>query len=369
MNFAQIYFRKKRRQLESISDFKVLFGLMFAVTFLICVIFLMAWVRSSVRDPKINMTVLTEKDFNAAKNTIETGLIISNFYSFDVLENNFLMNGTIWFLCNNSEQNLKNIDFFSFEDATIVKKSEQYKDFLPNNKILIRYDIEVQLNGNFNFNYYPFDYHRINFVLVNKSLDFNDTLYISYPQNFIIKPNTFTRDWVINNHFVENGKDDINIMINQQSKKLTYERVVFSLEFQRKSLKQLFLLFLPLFLIFYIGLLSLIFDLMTQFPIILSLCLGSTTALIFFLDLLKKNSPNTGTFSLVDMIYIFLLFIIIVTFIVQIIAANYLYQMQRKTKLEEVISNTVITLNIIRSLFFIFFIILMLVIVAWLLLL
>ncbi len=368
MNFAQIYFRKKRRQLELISDFRVLFALLFVVSFLITGVFLIAWSRSRVHDPKILVSPLTQQQLSAVKNTIETGLIINNFYKFDVLENSFIMDGTLWFLSENSPENIKNIDQFSFEYATILKKSEPHKDIVADNKILVRYDIEVQFTGVFDFNYYPFDYHRLNVVLVNKALDFGDTLYTIYDKNFIINPSAFTKDWKINKQFVEYGTASLEVTMNKQVKKVDYERVVFSLEFQRKSLKQLFLLFLPLFLIFYIGLLSLIFDLMSQFPIILSLCLGSTTALIFFLDLLRKSSPGTDTFTLVDMIYIFLLFIIIITFLVQIIAMNYLYQMQKQTKLEEIISNTVITLNIIRSLFFIFFLILMLLIIAWLLL-
>lgn len=368
MNFAQIYFRKKRRQLELISDFRVLFGLLFFVSLVISSIFLIAWSRSRVRDPKISVRPLTQQELSAVKTTIETGFIVNNFFKFDVLENSFIVDGTIWFLCENTEKNIAGVDQFSFEDATILKKSEAHKDIFADNKILIRYDIEVQCNGVFDFNYYPFDYHRLNFVLVNKELDFGDTLYVAFKDSLILKPDAFTKDWVINGKSVEYGLASIDITINKQVKKVPYERVVFSLEFQRKSLKQIFLLFLPLFLIFYIGLLSLTFDLLTQFPIILSLCLGSTTALIFFLDLLRKSSPGTDTFTLVDMIYIFLLFIIIITFIVQIVAVNYLYQKQRLTKLEEVIANTVITLNIIRSLFFIFFLFLMLIIVAWLLL-
>lgn len=368
MNFAQIYFRKKRRQLQLISDFRVLFGLLFLVSFIIATIFLIAWSRSRVRDPKVPVNPFTQQELAGIKNTIETGLVVNNFYKFDMLENSFIMNGTLWFLCNNTEKNIKSVDLFSFENATILKKSEPYRDLFADDKILIRYDIEVQFNGVFDFNYYPFDYHRINLILVNKELAIGDTIYVSYKENLILKPDAFTKDWHIYSLAVEYGTASIDVTLNRNNKKVPYERVVFSLEFQRKSLKQVFLLFLPLFLIFFIGLLSLTFDLLTQFPIILSLCLGSTTALIFFLDLLRKTSPGTDTFTLIDMIYIFLLFIIIITFILQIVAVNYLYQKQKQTKLEEVISNTVITLNIIRSLFFIFFLILMLVIVTWLLL-
>ncbi len=363
MNYAQIYFRKKRRLLEKITNFKVLLSALISASILIALIFIFAWSRSKISDSVVQLTDFTPEQLDA-KPHVEVSLYINSFSKFEVVENDFIVNITLWFLFEKDAVKESLIEKFSFENFTIVEKSPAIIETTKDGKTLMSYDVRLAGKGNFDYRYYPFDFHRLNLILVYKDYIAEQPIYTTQLKNLHINQGVYTKDWVGTKADARYGTAIQKIDYEGDVKNISYEKMVFSVNLERKSLKPLLVTFLPLFLIFFIGLLSLTFDVLTQFTVILSLSLGSTTALIFYLDSLQKVSPVTDTFTFVDIIYIFLLFIIISTFIFQVIAMNFLSNRQKMTTIPELINETALTINIIRSLLFIFFLLLMLIIVV-----
>lgn len=368
MNYAQIYFKKKRAFFERITKSKVLFSVLLGVNLAIFFIFAIALSRSAINDPPVSVTPFAPSVLSDQKNIVDVGLYIQTFQKFEMMENNFIVDATVWFRYDQDQVPFILIDEFKFENAHILSKSDPYKIIEGNNKVFVSYDIQLGCRGDFDYQYYPFDRHRLSLVLINKNASLDQLIYVSQ-DNLVVNEAAFTQDWQVTGLDTVYGTAQSNFFMGANKKEITYERVVFSIDFKRTSLKSVFIVFIPLFLVFAVGLLSLTFDVLSQFRFILTLSLGSTTALIFFSSSLAKMAPTNGAFTLADMIYVLLLILVITTLTLQIAAMHYLQNKMRATKLDVVINETIMFINIIRSLLFLFFLFLMFVMVAWIMLL
>ncbi|MFA6065939.1 MAG: hypothetical protein WC707_02040 [Candidatus Babeliaceae bacterium] len=362
MNYAQIYFKKKQLYFEKIADFRVLFGALFTATIIIFIVFIIALSRARISDSSPQITPINEAVYDP-KNIIKVAFLIENFNQFEIIKNNFTVMATVLFIADKSLDKTL-LDTFSFENGSFISKSTpyQYPDY--NDKMVIAYDIKLEYHGSFNYRHYPFDYHQLNFILSNKHIPYGTLLYMPI-NNEILKKNTFTKDWINTKTSTAYGTTTLHVL---NDKKATYEVAAFSYDFKRSSLKEIFFIFLPLFLIFFIGLLSLTFDVMNQFSLILSLSIGSTTALIFYSDGLQKMAPISGVFTLADAMLTSSFAIVITILALQMISMNYLYKKQSVTTIKELIMATTTSLNVIRGLFFLLFLAIQLIIVIWLLL-
>lgn len=368
MNYAQIYFKKKQAFFERLTDLRVLFGALIGVSIIIAIIFIIALYRTKIDDPIVSIIPIEPTVLENNNHIVEVNLFVNTFSEFEIIQNNFNMDATIWFSYDENSVSATTIEEFQFENAKIINKSLLQSEKLPNGKTLVSYNVQLSFKGNFNYHYYPFNRHRLNIVLINPSTDIQKLVYVTTDKNFNVSDKAFTKDWKKTSTQTRYGLAERRLMLDNKQTTISYERVIFSINFDRNSLKTLFLIFLPLFLIFFIGLLSLTFDVLTQFTIILSLNLGSTTALLFFAEILNKSSPVTNIITLADSIYFLLLTIVITTLTLQIGMMHYLYKRQSLTQLKEVIDEAALSVNIIRGLCFIFFLFVMLAIVIWLIL-
>lgn len=365
---AQIYFRKRRRMLERITDFRILFGVLTLVYCLMVVVFSIALGRTQIIDPKITLTPFPAEYVPDPQKTVGVSFSINNFTKFEIIKNEFISNVTVCFTYDKSFINPDLIDKFTIENAVVINKSTPSHDTAPNGKAITCYDMQLKSTNIFDYRYFPFDRHRINFIIINKGVAPNQFIYVTNDQSLFVQTQTFTQDWTHYGQSTAYGLDTFDVNVMGKTSQIAYERVVFSIDVERAIPKAAFIIFLPLFLIFFIGLLSLTFDVLTQFGTILTLSLGSTTALIFYSNQLRGLLPATGTFTSVEMVYVLVLAIILLTLTLQIIMLQYLHKKQSTTQIKEVLDYTAMSLNIIRSLFFLFFPIIMLVMVSLVLL-
>lgn len=344
--YAEIYFKKKIQKLAFITNFKILFSTLFIVYFLIGIIFAIALHKTEIVDPPILVTPLAPNAIQNAHNVVEVSLHINNFTAFEVKENEFISNITLYFSYNKNFEHKEYIDTFTIENATIIDKSTAQHEIQANERVITKYNLNVKSNNIFNFRYFPFDRHNVNFIITNKKAGPDKIIYTTKNVDFEINEPIFTKNWTIYNQSVDYG-------INQQSIKSYSSRAVFSLAIKRSSYKEPLIIFLPLFLIFFIGLLSLTFNVIKQFSTILTLSIGSTSALIFYSRELRLTLPTTGSFTSVEMVYLLTIIIILITLTVQVIMLQHLHKKQSITQIQEILDRTGSNFNTIRGLLFV----------------
>lgn len=235
---------------------------------------------------------------------IQTGLFIKNFSVFDSEENNFTFNGTVWFEFDPYLVSINDIESFSFDKGTILKKGK-VKTKIIDEKIWAYYKLKVNFKSNLNYQLFPLDDHKIYITLINTNLNPDSEMFISYNTNFVMNKNVLTGDWKMSDHEVEYGYREHNFEISETNKSTKYPVVSFELSFQKSGIRKALVIFLPLYLIFFLSLFSLLVDLKSRG--VLSLSVGSTSALIFDLIAIEDMSPDVRYFTIANKIYILLL--------------------------------------------------------------
>lgn len=183
MNYAQIYFKKQRAQLERFTDLRILFGALIGVSAIIVVLFIIALSRTKIYDPEVTVSEIPQSFLQDKKKFVEVNLVINNFSEFEIIQNNFKMEATVWFLFEEDTIPESVIEQFQFENARILSKKVFHKRKLASGKTLISYAIELSFRGYFNYQYYPFDCHRISITLINPEADLNKIVYVSSDKN------------------------------------------------------------------------------------------------------------------------------------------------------------------------------------------
>lgn len=343
MNFIQIYFRKRRRFLESITDMRILLLLLIATCASIGVLFFLVHTRTKVIEPKISLAPLPTNI-----TPVTTGILVKHFTTFDVLKDKFTLDATVWFSYDNTTISVDDLGQFYFERGTITHKSNPIIS-THNNANIVKYDITVQLRSNLYYQQFPFDNHRIDIILSNPVLNNKSISLVCDDQTFSVMEHAVTNEWkIIKTNCTHGVKKTPN-------SNMDFEQTVFSLYVARNSSRTLFLLFIPLFAIFCIGLFSLTFDVAKNFSAILSLSVGSTTGLLFYRNVINELIPYSDYFTISDRIYTLLLALIMIALTIQIYLLHYNRKRAEQTQLEELLKYTAMSLNIVRSCFFIFF--------------
>ncbi|MBD3273602.1 hypothetical protein GF385_04615 [Candidatus Dependentiae bacterium] len=291
---------------------------------------------------------------------IETGLYIKNFPVFDVIKNEFEMNAIVWFQFDPHKININTIKNFVFEKGKIVKKSKINSKIIGN-KLWVYYKVKVEFNSNLNYKFFPIEDHKIYVTLSNPDMDPNSEILVSYNTNLTMKDKLFTGDWKKIDHEVEYGYlEDVMDQYDQQ-KINKYPAVLFELSFKKAGIRKTLVIFLPLFMVFFLSLFSLITNI-KNYSGILTLSAGSTSALIFDLVAIENMSPNVRYFTIANKIYTLLLISAFIILLINIYIAKEMkfkdINMPLKEEYEQKILKKLMLIRSYAFLFFVFFILL-----------
>ncbi len=349
MDLAEIYFRKKKKQLERITDYNVLYSTLIFSLVLILIIFSFAVFKGKILDPEVSLTPVGEQRLaELAAVRVETGILVHDFSEFDMLKNHFVAQATVWFTYNGASVDQALIDQFSFEKGTIKSKMgprvKQVGD-----KTLALYDIELEFQGYFDYSHFPLDQHRLDLILVNPIANPNQLLYVTNTDWIQIAKDANSEGWSQIGKSSKFGYIVDRLASAPNDLNVTYEKTVFSFIFEHSSLKEAIIIFLPLILMFMVGLISLLLDMVFESRAIIELAVGSTLALVFFSNYVRTFTPKTGIFTLVDAFYVLLMVITSVIFLTQVFVLHYFRKKQK-----EVLDFTISSLNIIRCCMFLF---------------
>lgn len=237
---------------------------------------------------------------------VNTGLVINDFSEFDVVNNKFTFSGTIWFEFDPTLISLSKIGQFNFERAQIVYKSEKPQTIFKNNKIIAYYEIVVAFKTNLNYKYFPFDDHTLYLVLFNKSVLPGEMIYSTFPENIKTSKDIYFGDWKTYNNRISNGYISTSTDYNPAT---LHPAVLFEMAYSRTGFRYIIVLFLPLFFIFFIELLSFVVSLRTGSAqlTLLQVSASNIGALFAYRFVIETISPKVGYFLISD--YLFFVFL------------------------------------------------------------
>lgn len=241
--------------------------------------------------------------------TVETGIYIENFHEFDLTNGNFIITALVWFKFDPSIISLDTISQFSFDKGDILSISKPDTKFID--KLLFaQYRIKLKFTTNLNHKSFPLNKHRIYLILTSKSISPKEVTFSSSESEFGLSPNMVIAGWQNIGHAVTIGYTRAQLE-RHDAKTTSYNPVVvFSIDFVRSGMRQIFVLILPLFFVFFLALITLSLDPEQFFAMRISSSIANISALIGYRFIIENIAPKVGYFLLSD--HIFNLFLALV---------------------------------------------------------
>ena len=258
------------------------------------------FLQQDIKPPVEIITPAKVYEFGGFQGVIKVGLYLNQFEKFDIIKNEFVFTGIVWFEFNPDLISLETLQKFSFSSGEILSQSPP-DTILIDGKILARYNVRVRFSSTLNYSDFPVDDHRIYVTLVHQFVSPSDILFESGEREFVVVP--ILPGWDRINHSVETGYRTSEVDPYDARKTMYYPIALFSIDYSRYAARYVISILLPLLLIFY--LLMFCFSLAAVSSV--SLSTGGITGILAYKFVIDNLSPQTAGFMLSD--YLFFLFL------------------------------------------------------------
>ena len=172
--------------------------------------------------------------------------------------------------------------------------------------------VKIKFSSKLDYQMFPFDDHRIYFILTNLFLDPDDAIYVVPSVDFIVSKDVSIPGWVLKGHEVVFGKTPL--IEGATGLHESYPQVIFILELEKNSLGIIFTIIIPLLIMFFVSLVSIL-----QASVIgnfskkvfnwdnYSISIGNLAAVLAYRFVIQTVSPDVGYLTVCDYFYIFVL--------------------------------------------------------------
>src|SRR6185437_10678067 len=108
------------------------------------------------------------KKWGKQPTVVKTGFTITDILRFDILKNDILLTGIVWFEFDPKKVTLESIEKFSFIKINTEHKYGDY--YMLDDKVTMRafYYVTLEVRETFDYHRFPLDSHLITFRLVNE---------------------------------------------------------------------------------------------------------------------------------------------------------------------------------------------------------
>lgn len=304
------------------------------------------------------MDVESRKKFGRFAATVNVGMIVKNFISIDVIKNNFLVDLTIWFDFFADEVMLETIGQFSFDNGDIIKKSSpdiRIKDNLTS----VKYDVRLAFKSNMMYSNFPIENHKISIILTNNFVTPAELFFTTEDSRLSIDPSISIPDWNVLKDSTMAGYLEL-ISDPKSSKKDVFAsvspKVRFTMNLTRKGAKDAFVIFVPMYLVAFIGTYSFLTS-VTNAAWRYLMASAPLPALLGYRFVIQNMLPQVSYFTIADSIYLFLLIYNFAIFIFQTIFQRKIYALTKKEtknvnfKIYEIINTACFLINLFAIVF------------------
>jgi hypothetical protein len=143
-------------------------------------------------------------------------------------------------------------------------------------------------------------------------------VYQAYVSSFTISDHIFIPGWKIIERNVVPGYKEALLDPADKKKMALNPKIIFSLDLERSGLQEVLVIFLPLFLMFFIGLFSFSFTSSEEQRMLFPLSLASISAMLSYRFVIQRLSPVAGYFMLSDYVFVILLSLAFGAFLINI---------------------------------------------------
>jgi|GEM_PF-689611 hypothetical protein len=311
---------------EETNSISFLFHLV-TITFTCSVAFLLIYFTVPQSIPAEDLFLiksLTPKKMSEYGNVpirVRTGLSIYKWREFDMVANNFVFEGTIWFEFDPARISLDAISSFDFEKGDILHISPPLSK-LENGKVFATYSIVVKFKTELDYRLFPLDDHMLTLVLVNKKVSPGDMIFDIDNQSFNIDKKTVSYGFLQSYQLATPGYITEVIDTRDSIDDIDHPAIQFSILYRRWNLKYGLVILLPMLVFIIVMLTAFSYDPNKYFSSIMVANGASLSGLIAFRFVIENMSPKVGYFMLSDYFYLVFLTLGAMLFLIGIFSLN-----------------------------------------------
>ncbi len=280
-----------------------------------------------IKDPYENILPLTPQkrlDFGGRPAELQLGFLLRGFPFFDMTKGTFSVNVALYFVFDPRLMSVDRVSEFFFKRGVILSKSDPVIK-ISGNKLFVQYELRLKFDVSLNYEDFPFDGHRVNFVVYHPNISPGEVYYTAVRNDFLINRNIEIPGWNIVDRRVVTGFEEERLVIVDRANPIVsyHPSAVFTVDFDRLGARQIMTIFIPLLLIFFISLLSFSLNPFSGArTTMLSLAAASITALISYRFVIENMSPSVGYLLIVDRMFLVFLILCGMVFLVTIFGAR-----------------------------------------------
>lgn len=268
--------------------------------------------------PVIALTPQELFKLGGSPSVIDTGIFVKSFSEFDIVKGQFLVNLTIWFKFNPDYISLDQIGKFAFQKAEIKSKSEPSLK-IDGNDFIASYDMDVLFYISLNYSNFPFDDHRLSFIVDNYAIPSSQGNFVTSKHSIDVSSEIHIEGWHLRDTSAEFGYCKEEAVEDEGVKIMYHPRAVFLFEFSQSGIRYMFSIFLPLLMIFFTTLFSFSINMEGESHYYLvEMSSTSLAALIAFRFVMETISPATGYFIVSDYVFVFFLVVQLFIFLINV---------------------------------------------------
>lgn len=282
------------------------------LTGIIIVIFLIKQDRTFTSLEKIPQFLQLNQASKKKCSMVEVGFHVNDFPAFSFIKNEFLIDGIVWFKFPSGTDSIDTIKEFSLQNSLVMGAGELSHKSAPiikliDDQVLLCYHIQSTFKGDPNYKNFPLSSHTLSIIVLNKSVTPYELSFTSDNNHFTFDNKRTFNTWKLEKTFVSTGYIESQLLPNNPAMKISYPSVAFSMNFANDGVRDLVSLYLPIFVLFFIALFSLL--LRIDDPERLIYVAEAVPLLILFRLVIDSISPIIGYTTHIDFIYYAVVFL------------------------------------------------------------
>ena len=263
--------------------------------------------------PKI---YIVDEKVKRLASVVHVGIHVNSFPVFSFDQGLFTIDATVWFRYPSATEALDTLDQFTLYNSLLQQNGKMLYRSDPiikliGDEVLVCYHVQTSFKLMLNHKYFPIGDHTLHLLLQNKSATARELCFVSDTQSFSLSENVSINEWKLKDTQVKAGYVKSELYIKDPAAEISYPAALFSIDFENVGFRYAGALYLPMLIIFLIGLLSLLLGI--DDPSRLSLITGAVPSLVLFRLVINAASPVVGYATHVDLIfYMFVILLLIV---------------------------------------------------------
>jgi len=328
-----------------------------AITIIYLSILLLIQHNRFIADDKAPILHNVDEKTQKLASKVFIGMHINSFPTFSFDSGEFTIDATVWFKFPAATEALSTIEQFTIynsllqENGILVYRSAPIIK-LVGNDVIACFHTQTTFKLPLNQKYFPIGDHTLHILIQNKNATAQELVFISSPDGFTMADDLFTKNWIAKSKTVKTGFIQSDIY-PKENLTISYPVALFSIDFENVGGKKIGALYIPMLIIFLIGLLTLLLGIEDTSR--LGMITGALPSLVLFRIVIDGVSPNVGYSMHVDNFFYTFVFLLLIILSFQLYVTltldqikNLTQEAQQKTKaMHENISDVIFILNLV----------------------